>query len=50
VVRAALRPRIRRSLVGARVVTTTGDAGGTRFAGYRRARGRLRFLGLRRAR
>jgi hypothetical protein len=49
VVRAALRPRMWRSLVGRHPVAATGDAGWPRFAGYRRADGRLAFLGLRAA-
>ena len=49
VVREALRPRPRRSLVGREPVAATGDTAAPRFAGYRRTDGRLVFLGVRRA-
>jgi len=47
VTRAALRPRTRRSVLGDYRVAAGGDAALPRLAGYRRAGGRLQFLGMR---
>jgi len=47
VARAALQPRVRRSVLGDYRVEASGDASAARFAGYRRAGGRLVFLGMR---
>jgi branched-chain amino acid transport system substrate-binding protein len=47
VTRAALRPRLRRSILGDYTVLPSGDVAPVRLAGYRRAGGRLAFLGLR---
>jgi hypothetical protein len=49
VVRAALRPRRRGALVADYRDTGGGGSAASRFARYRRAGGRLAFLGLRRA-
>lgn len=48
VVRAALAARRRRSVIGTYAVRPNGDVSETRFAGYRRAGGRLLFEGLHR--
>jgi ABC-type branched-subunit amino acid transport system substrate-binding protein len=47
VVRAALAPRERRSVIGSYQVLATGDISPARFAGYRRSALQLRYLGER---